>query len=79
MLCVISFKLSLCVRNFDILPLCDFFLNIVKTVSAKAGHSRTSTTLDIYTHAVKAANELASQVLDDILTPQKNKCLNHKF
>jgi len=51
----------------------------IRTVSAKAGHSRTSTTLDIYTHAVKAADELASQVLDDILTPQKNKSLNHNF
>ena len=42
----------------------------IKTVSAKAGHSRTSTTLDIYTHAVKSADELASQVLDDVLTPK---------
>lgn len=45
----------------------------IKTVSAKAGHSRASTTLDIYTHAVKAADELASQVLDDILTPKQPK------
>jgi integrase len=43
----------------------------IRTVSAKAGHSRTSTTLDIYTHAVKEADELATQVLDDILTPKK--------
>lgn len=42
----------------------------IKTVSAKAGHSRTSTTLDIYTHAVKSADEIASQVLDDVLTPK---------
>jgi integrase len=45
----------------------------IKTVSAKAGHSRASTTLDIYTHTVKEADELASQVLDDILTPKKFK------
>lgn len=41
----------------------------IRTVSAKAGHSRTSTTLDIYTHALQAADENASQVLENILTP----------
>ena len=45
----------------------------IRTVSAKAGHSRTSTTLDIYTHALKSSDELASKVLDDLLTPKLKK------
>lgn len=44
----------------------------IKTVSHKAGHSRTSTTLDIYTHAVQSADEQASQILDSVLSPQDN-------
>ena len=42
----------------------------VTTVAAKAGHSRTSTTLDIYTHATKIADEKSVQVLDGILSPK---------
>ena len=44
----------------------------IRTVSAKAGHSRTSTTLDIYSHAVQSADEIATQVLEDALL-RKNK------
>lgn len=50
----------------------------IKTVSAKAGHSRTSTTLDIYTHSVKSADEQASQVLDDVLTPKSDNLIEFK-
>lgn len=41
----------------------------IKTVSVKAGHSKTSTTLDIYTHALKRADEITSTTLDRSLTP----------
>jgi len=41
----------------------------IRTVSARAGHSKTSTTLDIYTHALRSADEKASQILDEALTP----------
>lgn len=37
------------------------------TVAHKAGHSRTSTTSDIYAHVIQSADERASQVLDYIL------------
>jgi len=39
----------------------------IRTVANKAGHSRTSTTLDIYSHVIQSADEKASQVLDNIL------------
>jgi len=44
----------------------------IRTVSARAGHSKTSTTLDIYTHALRSADEKASQILDAALSPIEN-------
>ncbi len=38
-----------------------------KTVSARLGHSQTSTTLNIYAHALKSLDETASTALEDIL------------
>lgn len=40
----------------------------IKTVSAILGHSQTSTTLNIYTHAVKEANANAINVIADVIT-----------
>jgi len=40
----------------------------IRTVAHKAGHSRTSTTVDIYSHVIQSAEEMASQVLDDVLS-----------
>jgi len=45
----------------------------VRTVASKAGHSRTSTTLDIYSHALQAYNEKATAVIDEILTPKEKR------
>lgn len=42
----------------------------IRTVASKAGHSRTSTTLDIYSHALQAYEEKATAVIDEILTPK---------
>ena len=39
----------------------------VKTVSNRLGHSQTSTTMDIYSHALKKMDEQAANVLDDLL------------
>jgi len=45
----------------------------VRTVASKAGHSRTSTTLDIYSHALQAYDEKATAVIDEILTPKEKR------
>lgn len=42
----------------------------IRTVSKRLGHAQTSTTANIYTHAIKTADELAAEVIDDILTPK---------
>lgn len=39
----------------------------VRTVSQRLGHSRASTTLDIYSHAIKSADEMASKTLETML------------
>lgn len=39
----------------------------IKTVSSRLGHSKTSVTLDIYTHALKQLDEKASDALDGLL------------
>lgn len=39
----------------------------VATVSSILGHSQTSTTLNLYTHAVQAANVKAVNVIADLL------------
>jgi integrase len=41
----------------------------IAAVSAMAGHSRVSTTLDIYAHAVKANIERAAQLANDLIVP----------
>jgi integrase len=45
----------------------------LRTVSYRAGHVQTSTTQNIYAHAIRTADEMASEALDDILTP-KGSC-----
>ena len=39
----------------------------VKTVSNRLGHAQTSTTMDIYSHALRKMDEQAANVLDDLL------------
>jgi integrase len=41
----------------------------LRTVSYRAGHAQTSTTANIYSHAICTADEMAAGALDDILTP----------
>lgn len=44
----------------------------VATVSNRLGHSSKSTTLNIYTHAIKSADAAAAEKLQNILNPKKN-------
>ena len=43
----------------------------VRTVSKRLGHAQTSTTTNIYAHAIRTADEMAAAAIDDILTPKK--------
>ena len=42
------------------------------TASARAGHSRTSTTSDIYAHFLKSSDMQAADVLDSLFTKNSN-------
>jgi len=42
----------------------------IKTVSKRLGHADISTTGNIYTHAIKSADELAASRLEDIFRKQ---------
>jgi integrase len=41
----------------------------IRAVSDRLGHSKTSMTLDTYSHAIKSANEAAAAVISNILNP----------
>lgn len=43
----------------------------IRTVSKRLGHAQTSTTMNIYSHAIKSADEAAAAILDDMLNPKK--------
>lgn len=45
----------------------------LRTVSYRAGHAQTSTTANIYSHAIRTADEMAADVLDDILKPKSGE------
>ena len=49
----------------------------LRTVSFRAGHAQTSTTINLYSHAINTSDELAAEVLEDILKPKqiKNKVI----
>ena len=42
----------------------------LRTVSQRAGHAQTTTTANIYAHAIQTADEMAADVLEDILKPK---------
>ena len=39
----------------------------IRTLQARTGHSQASTLLNVYTHAIKSAQEKAAQAMDDML------------
>lgn len=43
------------------------------TVSARLGHAQTSTTANVYSHAIQSADAAAAETLDDILKPIRKK------
>jgi integrase len=43
----------------------------IRTLQARTGHAQASTLVNIYSHAIKNAQEAASTVLDNILLPKK--------
>lgn len=43
----------------------------LRTVASRLGHSKVSTTTDIYAHAIRSADAAAADVLDDVLTPKR--------
>ena len=45
----------------------------ITTVAARAGHANSNTTSKIYAHAIKSADEAASQYLKNILQPKTGK------
>ena len=45
----------------------------IRTVSARLGHSQTSTTMNIYAHAIQSADAVAAETLGDILNPTKKR------
>jgi integrase len=45
----------------------------IRTIQARMGHSQASTLLDIYAHAVRTADELATNALSDILISGKTR------
>ena len=45
----------------------------ITTVSKRLGHSRTSTTLDIYSHALKEMDEVASETLAFMLSEKSSR------
>jgi integrase len=49
------------------------------TVSVRAGHSRTSTTADIYSHFIKTSDEVAAETLNNIFTikDEDESCTSH--
>ncbi|TGY88061.1 hypothetical protein E5329_26020 [Petralouisia muris] len=45
----------------------------VKTVSSRLGHSETSTTMDIYAHALQKQDELAAESLGELFALEAQK------
>ena len=43
----------------------------LRTVASRLGHSQTSTTANIYAHAIQSADAAAADELDDLLSPRK--------
>ena len=43
------------------------------TVAKRLGHANSATTARIYAHAIRSADEAAAEVLEDLLSPNKNR------
>lgn len=47
--------------------------DVVRTVSRRLGHAQTTTTMNIYSHAIRSADESAAETLENLLDPLKKK------
>lgn len=47
----------------------DILKAVIVTVAGRAGHSRTSTTTDIYSKFIKSSDEAAAETLENLLVP----------
>ena len=45
----------------------------IKTLQARGGWAQAATPMNIYSHAIKTADELAAEALDNVLTPKTKK------
>ena len=45
----------------------------IRTLQARTGHAQASTLVNIYSHAIKTADELATEALEDMLMPRSAK------
>jgi len=43
----------------------------IRTLQARTGHAQASTLVNIYSHALKSAQEAASDALESVLLPAK--------
>ena len=51
----------------------------VKALSARLGHANTSTTMDIYSHALKSADKEAADMMENIINPKKKSNKKEKI
>ena len=50
----------------------------LRTVSGRLGHAQTSTTSNIYAHAIQSADAAAAETLENLLNPGNKPQINHK-
>jgi integrase len=48
----------------------------LRTVSYRAGHAQTSTTANIYSHAIRTADEMAAEVMEGILERREDTAIS---
>ncbi|MGN0599211.1 MAG: tyrosine-type recombinase/integrase [Oscillospiraceae bacterium] len=47
----------------------------IRVLQARTGHAQASTLVNIYSHAIKSADEAATEALDNMLTPAKRRTI----
>lgn len=50
----------------------------IRTVSSRLGHAQTSTTSNIYAHAIQSADAAAADTLENLLNPEQKNSTGHK-
>lgn len=47
----------------------------IRVLQARTGHSQASTLVNIYSHAIRSADEAATEALDNMLTPANRRAI----